>query len=733
MDKKNSYIIVILILITIIFSNTAAEHPDACDYQPLDCFDGTEIPLTEYSYKKNISPTEKKFIVHGTPLFYYNELNKLTPINTNWQQEDDIITDINWFIEKGEYKVTVTPNGEFTFTHKNSEISFRLKGIGFYNKDTQQFHRFVIDLNKYEIDINANKIIWQLPLDSNYVLQYEPQKFRDIFTISQALRTYIKNNKPDNWTIDNTLMGFIYDVDFNRSLIDVNSFDTNGNIDFSFNGTIKHRITAAYAEHGDYNKGFANGQINQNQDLRWERTRKYLKQYKIFLDVINLAALDMNAGPIIFNGTIQVQVTDTNDDGQEMFSIGGNYYDNDNTNITFNGLTNFPGGLMFRGIDIPQGTIISDAELQVHYGHSCAGAGNCNVRWWGVNQADVNTWNDNHLPSDDNKTVSYIDHFNSTDQTPNGSYSSSDLNFTSIVTEQITTSDNWQQDGNIAFVMDDAGFGRTTQLKYRTYDDDPTHWELTINYEGADPDLCEPSINEDWIFNATTLHCQDKNIVTGTGNVYINNDSLLSLGNSKLYAGSFINFYAPDLNVEVLTADDNISASSQTFSKAGAANEYEGGPFYGAGSYWCSEDSNSDHWVQVSFPNPRYIHNIQFPIMYSFAVFSDLNIIINDGVSETTLYENNDFNMFKQDAQNCEYSGNVGGNLYYCILSKTVTQYVQSIRITVDGATVQPGGYSPPLDANLFCVNDILMYGHDVPRQRKYLTMQNSFFSTYYK
>jgi len=154
------------------------------------------IPLTIFSDKEYLGENNWKFTSYSTPQYYYNTLNNLNKIDSNFVESND-----NWDynVTKGLYSLGVKDDGTIGFRYKNKGLTLKLNGIGFYNSDTKQYiKRTGLQLNNATLE--GNTIKWNLPFDANYSVKYENKRFRDILEIPQQIKNYLINNKPIGWT-----------------------------------------------------------------------------------------------------------------------------------------------------------------------------------------------------------------------------------------------------------------------------------------------------------------------------------------------------------------------------------------------------------------------------------------------------------------------------------------------------------------------------------------------------
>ncbi len=268
----------LVLLFLLIFSNCCAE--------PISYFSertsyGNENQLTIYSYPK-----------------YYLENNQYQEVNCNIVSS--FYAEWNWEVKKGVYKLRIKNNGTFEQNHLGDIVTQKIIGIGFFNSDTKE--RIIkFNLTLSNPTINGNEISWTLPLGCLYKLVYTNDILKDILIISQQAKTYLKNNKPIGWAIQNTWIGIIYDMDLSQSrMIESKDFETDEDIKFIKDGKIKHRIMLGIVKHSLYTgiPGYDIGKF-------WLK-KKFYRNGK-YVEAIKINALDSIDGNLLFNTDITFQ------------------------------------------------------------------------------------------------------------------------------------------------------------------------------------------------------------------------------------------------------------------------------------------------------------------------------------------------------------------------------------------------------------------------------------------
>jgi hypothetical protein len=229
-----------------------------------------------------------------------NENNNLELVDCNIVSSSD--TGWDYEVKKGVYKLRIKNDGTFEQNHLGDIVSQKIIGIGFFNSDTKE--RIIkTNLTLLNPTVNGNEISWSLPLGCSYKLVYINDQFKDVLTISQQAKTYLKNNKPAGWTAQNTWVGIIYDMDLSQSsMIESKDFETDGNIRFIKDGRIKHRIEKTVVKHSSF---INSADENVNIDKSWSK-KKFYKNGK-YIEAIPVKALESVDGSLIFNTVVSFQ------------------------------------------------------------------------------------------------------------------------------------------------------------------------------------------------------------------------------------------------------------------------------------------------------------------------------------------------------------------------------------------------------------------------------------------
>jgi len=652
-------------------------------------------PLTEYSFLKQTDETHVTFTKASRPLFYFNDENTLNLIETNFE---DLNSEWNFEVKKGIYKIKAKNDGTFMYSRLNDSLSLKLKGIVFYNTETEE-RIFKATIFFSEPIKENNKLIWQLTGDSNYILYYENKLFRDVLTLGLPIKKYIRNNKPEGWNLSNTLVGLVYDLNFS-GLNDLNSFESTERITFNQNGRTEFFIRKAFVESADYNFGFSGLDFNVNQHLRSIKLKKYLKERNLYLEVIDANFLWIDDSPIVFNASISTSVSSGGDDCDDK-SVS---LDCTDTQLELNDRA-YGSGIMFRNIGIEPDSIITNAILTLNHTHKCSGSGNCHNTIYGNNRQDINAW---YKPDNDILDVNNTNNavpFNSTlDFTPNGTYKSTDFNVTLIIRE-LVNSPNWSYDTNIAFRIHPVSYGLGNYIYVVAFEGTDPEASLEITFVGV-IDPCKPTINQNWIIDSN-LTCVNKTIVVGTGNTYLDANSMFTLINSNLFLKGIFSFSLPFRFLEEETFDGNMHCDSNyqpSWSCFNAKNPLtEGAGEKTHDDWWASEATLVDHNITVDVPN-KYYEYVQFPLMYSLSWATDVEIQYYNGVWNTVFHDI-DFNHFE-----CHNDFNVG-NFCWCDMNIIIQDTASKFRVLWEEGSYLDGCYFSAFDGaiatgNITILND---------------------------
>lgn len=233
--------------------------------------------------------------IYSYPKFY-KDVDTYKAVDTTIVQSQDVGWD--WEVKKGVYSLRIKNDGTFEVSHLGDKYTQKLTGIGFYNSDTKE--RIV--KNSFTLSnpvINGNTISWSLPLDCTYKIIYVEDTLKDILVISQRAKDWLKANKPDGWTLDNSWIGLIYDMDLTQSsMIESKDFDTDGDISFKKDGRVKHRIIRKEVLHERFD-------IDNPTDKHWVKKKIY-KNGK-YVEAIPVEALDSENGSLVFNTDVVFQ------------------------------------------------------------------------------------------------------------------------------------------------------------------------------------------------------------------------------------------------------------------------------------------------------------------------------------------------------------------------------------------------------------------------------------------
>ena len=270
------------------------------------CF--ADIPINEF-VDKTISGEQTTLNVYAYPKYYTNN-GVLEIVDTSIIVSQDVGWDFE--VKKGVYKLRIKNDGTFEVNHLGDVYSLKFLGLGFFNSDTKQ--RITPAQTQVTLSspiVSGNSITWSLAGGSTYQIIYDNDTLRDILTVGNTAKNFLKNNKPNGWTADNTWVGLIYDIDLlGSSMIEGIDLETDGEIAFIQNGRIKHRIRKTNARSTNYQapKIDSNGNIINpvESSLSWPR-RRIIKNGK-YVEAIKATALDvLDNGNLVFNTDVTFQ------------------------------------------------------------------------------------------------------------------------------------------------------------------------------------------------------------------------------------------------------------------------------------------------------------------------------------------------------------------------------------------------------------------------------------------
>jgi hypothetical protein len=504
-----------------------------------------KIPLSYYTDKQYLGNKKWKWTKYSEPKYYLNDASELTDINANFVSSLD--ENFDFEVTKGLYSLKVKSNGTLQALYNNKGVSMRIVGFGFYNSETKQkIIKTGIALSNPVVD--ENRIYWSLPLDANYFIEYNSKYFRDVIEMPQAIKDFLKNNKPSGWNKQNTWIALIYDVNaINLNLVE---FDSNKNIFLrdDKNNTM-FLLPAKKVYHELHQSGL--GDFN-NEGREWQKKRIYYNGY--YIEAIPVTALDSEQGKLIWNLTFNANVPQSDFDGDET-NLGA--IETTDPQIVLDGIM-YGGGVSFSSVSISQGTTISEATLHLTYNYKCSALGNCHAVIYGVDEDDTQAWSSSYKMSDRTQTTASVAWDETGDFTANSIYATKDFNVTDIVQEIINRA-GWQSDNNLSFVLEVSSFGRAQFFKVNTYDSTYPEASLEIIYESADP--CNKTVNEDWVMVNETTICENKVISLGTGKLFMDDVSLLGLINSILSLNLISIKLSSQPQKYILIQDSNLSVS----------------------------------------------------------------------------------------------------------------------------------------------------------------------------
>lgn len=374
-----------------------------------------EVPVNNFSDKVTNPDGTITQSIYSYPKYYDNNGN-LEIVDSSVVASSDVGWD--WEVKKGVYKLRIKNDGTFEVNHLGDVFSLKFNGLGFFNTDTKQrVAPAQTQVTMSNPTVSGNSITWSLAGGSSYKIEYINDTLKDILTIGNTARNFLKNNKPNGWTVENTWVGLIYDIDLSGStMIESNDIESDNGIDFKSEGKIKHRFKEAWAFSTNYQEPSYddNGLTNPTESsLKWKRKR-IIKNGK-YIEAIKAEALDVNDnGNIVFNTDISFQ---------EGVSPSGSYTGTEDTTMnSSNTTTNYGNSttltakwqfashagrplIRFNVSDIPSNATVSSATLTIKSGTSsnaCVWNAFRVFKPWveGDGTSDTSaTWNDWNAPN----------------------------------------------------------------------------------------------------------------------------------------------------------------------------------------------------------------------------------------------------------------------------------------------------------------------------------------------
>jgi len=203
------------------------------------------IPTSEFTDKQYEGNNEFTVTFYGTQKYYKTETGVLKDINTtitstkykNWDYQ--IIT--------GPYKLLIKKNGEFKISQDSSQLNFQLQNIKIKNTKTNQTI-FETQIQLKNPIIKKNKVIWELPFNSVYYIEYNNNNLKDVLIISKELKELIKKQvNLDLIEEKNLILELGYSFSSSQNL-EYNKTKTEDNIYFLNKNSIPFTIIKAKVE-----------------------------------------------------------------------------------------------------------------------------------------------------------------------------------------------------------------------------------------------------------------------------------------------------------------------------------------------------------------------------------------------------------------------------------------------------------------------------------------------------
>ncbi len=621
------------------------------------------VPLSQTTDIEYLINGTKTFTQHETIKYYYDG-NVLKPIDLNFRE----VGFANWDygVARGEYKLLVKEDGTTGFRYKNKGFNLKLKGIGFYNTQTKET-LIRTNINFPVPEVNGNKIQWSFPFDINYFVEVKNKHWRDVLEMPQSIKTYLLNNRPQGWTVNNTWFGLIYDA--NGVNLNFQNFDSFNRITFrDENNNVIFSLPPKKVYHALHQSG--EGDFN-NTDREWRKRKIFLNGN--YIEAIPVKALLSEDGKLIWNADTTINITVGTDDAEESNFGTMNMTGNP---INISGL-DFGAGFMFRAIPIEQGETINDANIIATGSTTCAGFLNCSIDVFGVDADDVSTWSATNRISTAAQTTAKTDFDDSTNFSPNAKFKIFTINVQGQV-QEIIDRGGWLEDNNMSFIFDKVTIGLGNSISITSFEGTNPEASLQINF-GEEINPCQPTIDQDWIITEE-IYCKDEIINTGTGETFITDLGLLGLTSSSLITSGFHAqaFFKP---VPVFTFDANIFVSDSNSGKSNIA--YTGfSTERHMTSGWTSANNQADHYAEIQFLNPRFIEFISWTQYYTFNFFTDVNVMVFDGVDWITVFEDSTYSVAECDANIVDGLGNA-----WCDQNVTVNLTIEKARFSVRGTS----------------------------------------------
>lgn len=333
---------------------------------------------------------------------------------------------------------------------------------------SSETHSIVIGPNDDEIFVESSarwSKIWETPNGGSLDVSWKVRgdQLKEEIIINQLAREWIITNRPPATALDETWFGFVFRLDWSdmprvyRAQILQNP-DTD---DFSDDGEsielrdAQDRLLAFMPI--DYVK--TGTEKAEEKAILRKRFYKNGDNHYLVVGVRCDTLAAMQSGDLVFDPTVNEQITANADDGEEDY--GDAWYEDGYTNQIFMGiyydgfssLYQF-GGFRFQTVNVPQGSTIDTATLQL-YGSGLTGvASEVLLKIIGDDVDDAAVWvNGSSMPSTITQTTAKVDF--DPGSWPLGSWNS--LPDISAIVEEIVGRGGWSANNDIRFAIVDDG------------------------------------------------------------------------------------------------------------------------------------------------------------------------------------------------------------------------------------------------------------------------------------
>lgn len=300
--------------------------------------------------------------------------------------------------------------------------------------------------------------------------------------------------------------------------------------------------------------------------------------------------------PLEIDPSIQVTLTNSDDDAESQGTNCATFNSTKTSHRVADSTkpiecATIPVGWIFDGVNLGQGSTISDATIIWSSAYTCS-TGTCKFNVYGVINADLTNWTSTWAPRNATKTVNYTQQTSTSNFVPNSVYSTTTITVTNI-TQEIVNNASWTLGDNMGFVTNDNGStcsGRGCRVTFDFYSSDSDNPDPVLDVTFVDTSaplviLHAPSSGSTDTDGNVTFQCN------ATDDVDISNIALYTNFTGSWTANQTFNYQTLALNKPAY------NSSSWSISGIYGPEKAVDGL---TNTYWISEDGASlPAWIYV--------------------------------------------------------------------------------------------------------------------------------------